>query len=84
METPFINKQYPGDPRLTEFKPGCVIKGLEWASVLQFYARLKRELREAVYSSDASPECKRVVWQALARLLEEKAAELEELAASSK
>jgi hypothetical protein len=30
----------------------------------------------------ASPECKRVVWEAVSRILEEKAAELEEMAAS--
>ncbi|MEB3816915.1 MAG: hypothetical protein LRS46_03125 [Desulfurococcales archaeon] len=55
---------------------------MEWAGVFQFYVRLKRELREAVYSSEASPECKRVVWESISRLLEEKAAELEEMAAS--
>ena len=49
--------------------------------MFQFYARLKRELREAVYSSQASPECKRVIWEAVARMLEEKAAELEEMVA---
>ena len=34
---------------------------MDWASVFQFYARLKRELREAVLTSDASPECKKVI-----------------------
>ena len=55
---------------------------MDWAPVFQFYARLKRELREAVYSCEASPECKKVVWERISRLLEEKAAELEEMAAS--
>ena len=55
---------------------------MEWASVFSFYARLKRELREAVFSSEASPECKRVVWESIARLLEAKGSELEEIAAS--
>ena len=50
--------------------------------MFQFYARLKRELREAVLTSEASPECKRVVWEQISKLLEEKAVELEELAAA--
>ena len=56
---------------------------MDWAGVFQFYARLKRELREAVLTSEASPECRKVVWEQISKLLEEKAAELEELAASS-
>ncbi|WP_158298232.1 hypothetical protein [Aeropyrum pernix] len=56
---------------------------MDWASVFQFYARLKRELREAVHGCEASPECKRIVWEAVSRVLEEKAVELEEMAASS-
>ena len=53
-----------------------------WESVFSFYARLKRELREALFSSEASPECKRVAWESIARVLMEKAAEIEELAAA--
>lgn len=56
---------------------------MDWAPVFQFYARLKRELREAVYNSEASRECKKVVWETISKLLEEKAAELEEVAAGS-
>ena len=57
---------------------------MEWASVFQFYARLKRELRTAVFTSSASPECKQVIWNKIQDVLEEKAAELEEIAALSK
>ncbi|MEB2835668.1 MAG: hypothetical protein GSR80_000604 [Desulfurococcales archaeon] len=56
---------------------------MDWASVFQFYARLKRELREALWRAELSPECRRAAWEAVSRILEEKAAELEELAASA-
>lgn len=56
---------------------------MEWAPVFQFYARLKRELREAVLTCDASPECKKTVWETISRLLEDKGTELEEMAAGS-
>ncbi len=54
---------------------------VEWASVFQFYAKLKRELRAAVFSSQASPECKKMIWEEISRILEEKGIELEEQAA---
>lgn len=53
-----------------------------WPAQFEFYARLKRELREAVFTADASPECKRAVWETVSRVLERYAAELEERAAS--
>ena len=53
-----------------------------WPAQYSLYARLKRELREALFSSEASPECKRVAWESIARVLEEKGAEIEEKAAA--
>ena len=45
---------------------------MSWAEAFQFYARLKRELRRAVLSAEASIECKKAVWEEIARVLEEK------------
>ncbi len=55
---------------------------MDWASVFEFYVKFKRELREAVLASEASYECKKVIWEEVSRLLERKSAELEERVAS--
>ncbi len=55
---------------------------MDWASVFQFYARLKRELREALWKAELSPECRKLAWEVVSKVLESKAVELEEMAAS--
>lgn len=50
--------------------------------MFQFYARLKRELREALWKAELSPECRKLAWEVVSKVLESKAVELEEMAAS--